>query len=1065
MASRPICLVAVVIAGLIGLAPVTAQATPSTTVIISNRSTTGPAWTSIRLPEPAGATNVFADEISCPAAGHCTAAGGDDSSATQPDLVWDETGNSWRLTQLRFPTGAILPQSWGPDSLSCWAPGDCAALTGFVQSPGSSNSAKTALFVERNGTWTTSVMPAVFGQYGYNWNTIACQSTGVCTAMGGYGISQKTPQSGGVTATFTPGGTITPEAIPVPAGAVDLNGESLAALAESCPATGGCTGVFAGQVSCHINSSGGSVCDETVATDGDGSWRSALLAAGSSQDYYVVNALSCPESPWCIAPGIEWVPANPSPPTKVTTAYLETEVANGSFSPASVAIPPSEPGTSSAFSSGACISAQACTLAGSSTDKSGKANGFLETLANGEWSDVIPPLPPGAASQPLSTIVHVACSAAGICAAQGRYTDSAGNRHLVFYLGSGKNWTVSKAVVPAGATGEAILGMSCDSAGACAVAGEVGISGDNVPYVFLSPQAGLAVSSVEVSKPLSGDVDSEIPITLSPANGKEVRVDYVTEAGSAKAGRDYTAVSGVVKFAPGATSGEIPVKILGGKEGGPPLDFNLKLSNASNKVPIVSPSATVTINEAPKASVAAVTVPRPYSSDSTADVPVTLSRPATEAVSVAYRTENGTGVAGKDYETATGTVTFPAGATKEKVPIKLLVNPEAPGAEDEDFSVVIADPTPDWLQLSDTTAKVTITTRVTVSSVSPDVGSPAGGQVVKLTGTGFGPAGSDDASVLMCDDATTSSCSERSWNAIGVTVLSETSIQMTIPPWEGHGELLGQEKDGVEVVVTPASGSPQRSDPATAGYTYKIVVDKVSPSTASPVGGQTITIHGSGFGPADTGVSVNLCPVAVLAKCNAEGLALTGVSSSVLSNTTITTKVPKFDDRKARGDEVDPKVSYYVDVTLKLLDYTYHASNATPTTALFAYAVSVTSITPNSGPPSGRQDVTLHGSGFEGSDTPEFVYVWFCVLDRGSCTAHKWGPALADLIDDSTLTAKTPDVDLPGSSTSEVVGVYVEIYTGLYGAPGSRVLASTLLSGKAQKPTYTYVCPAGSKSC
>ena len=241
-------------------------------------------------------------------------------------------------------------------------------------------------------------------------------------------------------------------------------------------------------------------------------------------------------------------------------------------------------------------------------------------------------------------------------------------------------------------------------------------------------------------------------------------------------------------------------------------------------------------------------------------------------MSVAYKTKNGTAVAGKDYETKSGTVRFPAGATNEKVPLKLLVNPEAPGSEDEDFSVLISEPNPHWLQLSGTTAKVTITTRVTVSSVSPNVGSPVGGQVVKLTGTGFGPAGSDDASVLICEEATSSGCGEHSWNATGVKVFSETSIRMTVPPWQGKGDLVGPEKDGVEVVVTPSRGSPQHSDPATAIYTYEIVVDKVSPNNASPIGGQTITIHGSGFGRPDTPVEVAFCPVADLTNCSTNGI-------------------------------------------------------------------------------------------------------------------------------------------------------------------------------------------------
>ena len=77
-----------------------------------------------------------------------------------------------------------------------------------------------------------------------------------------------------------------------------------------------------------------------------------------------------------------------------------------------------------------------------------------------------------------------------------------------------------------------------------------------------------------------------------------ITVDYATADGTAKAGLDYTAVSGTLNFPEGTFSQTITIPILSDKVFEGPEQFSIALSNATGEVDIVSPStAVVTINE------------------------------------------------------------------------------------------------------------------------------------------------------------------------------------------------------------------------------------------------------------------------------------------------------------------------------------------------------------------------------------------------------------------------------------------------------------------------------------
>ena len=69
---------------------------------------------------------------------------------------------------------------------------------------------------------------------------------------------------------------------------------------------------------------------------------------------------------------------------------------------------------------------------------------------------------------------------------------------------------------------------------------------------------------------------------------------------------------------------------------------------------------------------------------------VTLSAASSSAVSVAFATGNGTALAGTDYQTTSGTLTFPPGATQEQITVPVLGSMSA--APNKTFSLTLSSP-------------------------------------------------------------------------------------------------------------------------------------------------------------------------------------------------------------------------------------------------------------------------------------------------------------------------------------------------------------------------------------
>lgn len=173
----------------------------------------------------------------------------------------------------------------------------------------------------------------------------------------------------------------------------------------------------------------------------------------------------------------------------------------------------------------------------------------------------------------------------------------------------------------------------------------------------------------------SGGVQT-FTVTLSAAQAYSVNVTYQSNNGSATAGSDYTAVSGVLTFTPGQTSKTIPVTILNDYLNEGQEYYYVELTsaqNASNSQPIpisISYAYAYIDDNDPTISIAAPA--NVLEGAGTQSFTVTLSAPQTYTVTVNYQAYNGSAIAGSDFTNSSGTLTFSPGQTSKTISVPIL---------------------------------------------------------------------------------------------------------------------------------------------------------------------------------------------------------------------------------------------------------------------------------------------------------------------------------------------------------------------------------------------------------
>src|SRR5262249_14672827 len=149
-------------------------------------------------------------------------------------------------------------------------------------------------------------------------------------------------------------------------------------------------------------------------------------------------------------------------------------------------------------------------------------------------------------------------------------------------------------------------------------------------------------------------------------------VQYSTVEGSALAGIDYLATNGTLTFAPGVRSQSFVVAIIDDDLHEFDEFFGVEFSNVTGAWPTVAPTGVNIISDEP---------PPPYLFTDTPAVPesagivnILVSRygDLNGSTTVDYATADGTAVAGDDYVSTNGTLTFGPGEATKSITVTLI---------------------------------------------------------------------------------------------------------------------------------------------------------------------------------------------------------------------------------------------------------------------------------------------------------------------------------------------------------------------------------------------------------
>lgn len=175
-----------------------------------------------------------------------------------------------------------------------------------------------------------------------------------------------------------------------------------------------------------------------------------------------------------------------------------------------------------------------------------------------------------------------------------------------------------------------------------------------------------------------GDSNGMVNVTLSAPSGQAVSVAYTATNGTATAGLDFVAVTGVLEFSPGQTSKTIAVPILDDALDEPTETVLLKLSSPTNAILGTPATATLEIidNDLPTVNFGAAEY-RVGESAGSVTVDVRLTKPYGQTIYVDYATGGGTATPGQDYVPTTGTLIFSPGQTNRTFLVTILPDSKA----------------------------------------------------------------------------------------------------------------------------------------------------------------------------------------------------------------------------------------------------------------------------------------------------------------------------------------------------------------------------------------------------
>src|SRR5262249_34498457 len=173
------------------------------------------------------------------------------------------------------------------------------------------------------------------------------------------------------------------------------------------------------------------------------------------------------------------------------------------------------------------------------------------------------------------------------------------------------------------------------------------------------------VERVAVTEGNAGTTGAVFSVTLAAPSGQTVTADFATTNASAVAPGDYAAQAGALTFAPGVTAQQITVAIQGDTVFEADESFLVELTHVTNAtIDNGLALGTITNDDAPPAfAVSDVTVTEGDTGTTNDVFTVSLTGATQLPATVSFATANATAVAGSDYISAAGTLSFAPGTT------------------------------------------------------------------------------------------------------------------------------------------------------------------------------------------------------------------------------------------------------------------------------------------------------------------------------------------------------------------------------------------------------------------
>jgi hypothetical protein len=232
-----------------------------------------------------------------------------------------------------------------------------------------------------------------------------------------------------------------------------------------------------------------------------------------------------------------------------------------------------------------------------------------------------------------------------------------------------------------------------DAAAANANSNNVSVLLNNGSWPALNSPS-ISVGDVAITEGNSGTLNAVVTATLSAVFNQDVTVHYATADGNswdtATAGTDYQIRSGQVTIPAGQTSATIIVPVNGDRVAENSETFFLRLNDPTNAFIADGLGIATIVDNEPRIRINNVSKSEGNGKTTTFTFTVSLSAAYDQAVTVNYRTANGTATAGSDYQAKSGSVTFAPGETIKTITI--VVNGDKSRESNETFFVDLFGP-------------------------------------------------------------------------------------------------------------------------------------------------------------------------------------------------------------------------------------------------------------------------------------------------------------------------------------------------------------------------------------